>query len=166
MKKISILVFFIFNLFSFSQEQKTDSIIDGWQKSGKTSFLINQTAFSNWVSGGENSIAGTLSVDYNLNYAKNGWSWDTKMIGSFGVNKNTGVLISGVYRRGPAANADILPGDILTHMNDQKITDGRAAMNQAAGFEPGAKILVRLLRNGQPIERIVLVGQRPHSATN
>ena len=85
---------------------------------------------------------------------------------SFGVNKNTGVLISGVYRRGPAANADILPGDILTHMNDQKITDGRVAMNQAAGFEPGAKIVVRLLRNGQPIERIVLVGQRPHSATN
>ena len=85
---------------------------------------------------------------------------------SFGVNKNTGVLISGVYRRGPAANADILPGDILTHMNDQKITDGRAAMNQVAGFEPGAKIVVRLLRNGQPIERIVLVGQRPHSATN
>lgn len=85
---------------------------------------------------------------------------------SFGVNKNTGVLISGVYRRGPAANADILPGDILTHMNDQKITDGRAAMNQVAGFDPGAKIVVRLLRNGQPIERIVLVGQRPHSATN
>ena len=85
---------------------------------------------------------------------------------SFGVNKNTGVLISGVYRRGPAANADILPGDILTHMNDQKITDGRAAMNQVAGFDPGAKIVVRLLRNGQPIERIVLVGQRPHSAAN
>ncbi len=85
---------------------------------------------------------------------------------SFGVNKNTGVLISGVYRRGPAANADILPGDILTHMNDQKITDGRAAMNQVAGFDPGAKIVVRLLRNGQPIERVVLVGQRPHSAAN
>ena len=85
---------------------------------------------------------------------------------SFGVKKNTGVLISGVYRRGPAANADVLPGDILTHMNDQKISDGRAAMNQVAGFDPGAKIVVRLLRNGQPIERIVLVGQRPHSATN
>ncbi|MGB1966860.1 MAG: trypsin-like peptidase domain-containing protein [Litorivicinaceae bacterium] len=85
---------------------------------------------------------------------------------SFGVKKNTGVLISGVYRRGPAANANILPGDILTHMNDQKISDGRAAMNQVAGFDPGAKIVVRLLRNGQPIERIVLVGQRPHSATN
>ena len=64
MKKISILIFFTFNLVSFSQEKTADSTkVNGWQKSGKTSFLINQTAFSNWVSGGENSVAGTLSVD-------------------------------------------------------------------------------------------------------
>jgi len=85
---------------------------------------------------------------------------------SFGVSKNAGVLISGVYRRGPAANADILPGDILTHMNGQKITDGRAAMNQVADFEPGTEIPVKLLRDGQTIERLVLVGQRPNSAAN
>jgi len=85
---------------------------------------------------------------------------------SFGVSKNAGVLISGVYRRGPAANADILPGDILTHMNGQKITDGRAAMNQVADFEPGTEIPVKLLRNGQAIDRIILVGQRPNSAAN
>ena len=85
---------------------------------------------------------------------------------SFGVSKNAGVLISGVYRRGPAANADVFPGDILTHMNGQKITDGRAAMNQVADFEPGTKIPVKLLRDGQTIERIILVGQRPNSAAN
>jgi serine protease DegS len=85
---------------------------------------------------------------------------------SFGVSKNAGVLISGVYRRGPAANADILPGDILTHMNGQKITDGRAAMNQVADFEPGTEIPVKLLRDGQTIDRIILVGQRPNSAAN
>jgi serine protease DegS len=85
---------------------------------------------------------------------------------SFGVSKNAGVLISGVYRRGPAANADILPGDILTHMNRQKITDGRAAMNQVADFEPGTEIPVKLLRDGQAIDRIILVGQRPNSAAN
>jgi serine protease DegS len=85
---------------------------------------------------------------------------------SFGVSKNAGVLISGVYRRGPAANADILPGDILTHMNGQKITDGRAAMNQVADFEPGIEIPVKLLRDGQAIDRIILVGQRPNSAAN
>jgi serine protease DegS len=85
---------------------------------------------------------------------------------SFGVSKNAGVLISGVYRRGPAANADILPGDILTHMNGQKIADGRAAMNQVADFEPGTEIPVKLLRDGQKIERVILVGQRPNSAAN
>ncbi len=85
---------------------------------------------------------------------------------SFGVGKDTGVLISGVYRRGPAANADILPGDILTHMNGQKITDGRLAMNQVADFEPGAQIPIKLLRKGQTIDRMITVGQRPNSASN
>ena len=86
---VFILVLF-FSLKSSSQEIIVDtSKVIGWQNSGKTTFLINQTAFSNWTSGGENSIAATLSVDYNLNYYKNGWSWDTKMLGSFGVNKNS-----------------------------------------------------------------------------
>lgn len=90
MKNLFILLIFLSGIFCFTQEISRDSTkIIGWQKSGKTSFLINQTAFSNWVSGGEDSVAGTLSIDYNLNYYFNGWSWDTKMIGSFGVNKNS-----------------------------------------------------------------------------
>lgn len=90
MNKNLIILFFLMNLSSLSQEIFIDSTkVDGWQKSGKTSFLVNQTAFSNWISGGENSIAGTLSIDYNLNYYNNGWSWDTKTNGSFGVNKNS-----------------------------------------------------------------------------
>ena len=87
-KKLLPVTLFLFYLSFFSQEKVADSTrINGWQKSGKTSFLVNQTAFSNWVSGGENSVAATLSVDYNLNYYKNGWSWDTKS--SFGINKNS-----------------------------------------------------------------------------
>ena len=85
---------------------------------------------------------------------------------SFGVGRDAGVLISGVYRRGPAATADILPGDILTHMNGQKIANGRLAMNQVADFEPGTQIPIKLLREGQTIERVITVGQRPNSATN
>jgi serine protease DegS len=83
---------------------------------------------------------------------------------SFGVGKNAGVLISGIYRQGPAANANILPGDILTHMNGQKIADGRAAMNQVADIDPGTDLPVKLLRDGQFIERTIRVGQRPNSA--
>jgi len=57
-KKISILILLAINLNTFSQEKIADSTkVEGWQKSGQTSFLINQTAFSNWISGGENSVA-------------------------------------------------------------------------------------------------------------
>ena len=85
---------------------------------------------------------------------------------SFGVNKNAGVLISGVYRKGPAADANIFPGDILTHMNGEKVADGRAAMNQVADLEPGTEVSVSLLRDGQSVDRIIRVGKRPSSATN
>lgn len=85
---------------------------------------------------------------------------------SFGVNPKAGVLISGVYRKGPAAKANIFPGDILTHMNGQKVADGRATMNRVADLEPGTEVTVSLLRNGQPVESIIRVGQRPNSATN
>ena len=85
---------------------------------------------------------------------------------SFGVSRDAGVLISGIYRSGPAAAANILPGDILTHMNSQKITDGRVAMNRVADLQPGIQIPVKLLRDGQLIDKIIQVGQRPHSAAN
>jgi serine protease DegS len=85
---------------------------------------------------------------------------------SFGVGRDAGVLIAGVYRDGPAAVGDILPGDILTHMNNERVTDGRAAMNQVAEFKPGTEVDVKLLRDGQPIERTLRVGQRPQPAVN
>lgn len=80
---------------------------------------------------------------------------------SFGVGRNAGVLISGIFRRGPAAAADVLPGDILTHLNGERVSDGRVAMNQVADLEPGTELSLKLLRNGQPIERTLIVGQRP-----
>jgi len=89
--KILFLLLNVLVTFSvFSQTVIVDSLKqEGWDKSGKLTFLVNQSAFSNWTSGGENSIAGALAVDYNLNYYKNGWAWDTKMIGAFGINKNS-----------------------------------------------------------------------------
>ncbi len=89
-KRILLIICILFAFGLQAQEKEVDTTkVEGWQKSGLTSLIVNQTAFSNWISGGENSIAATLSVDYNLNYYKNGWSWDTKMIGSFGINKNS-----------------------------------------------------------------------------
>ncbi len=34
------------------QEKEVDSTkVEGWKKSGLTSLIVNQTAFSNWISG-------------------------------------------------------------------------------------------------------------------
>ena len=90
MNKILLLLNILITVSSFAQITIADSLKqEGWNKSGKLTFLVNQSAFSNWTSGGENSIAGAVAVDYNLNYYSNGWSWDTKMIGAFGINKNS-----------------------------------------------------------------------------
>ena len=91
MTKILFLLLNVLATFNLlSQTVVVDSLKqEGWDKSGKLTFLVNQSAFSNWTSGGENSIAGAVAVDYNLNYYRNGWSWDTKMIGAFGINKNS-----------------------------------------------------------------------------
>ena len=77
---------FLSNLL-FSQ---SNDIPEKWKNSGNALFLINQSSFSNWTSGGQSSVSGTLKIDYNFNYSDNGWDWDTKVISNFGLNKISG----------------------------------------------------------------------------
>ena len=71
----------------FSQ---SNDIPEKWKNSGNALFLVNQSSFSNWTSGGQSSISGTLKIDYNFDYSDNGWDWDTKVISNFGLNKISG----------------------------------------------------------------------------
>ena len=71
----------------FSQ---SNDIPEKWKNSGNALFLVNQSSFSNWTSGGQSSISGTLKIDYNFNFSDNGWDWDTKVISNFGLNKISG----------------------------------------------------------------------------
>lgn len=61
-----------------------------WKKGGNISFLLNQSNFENWLAGGENNIAGNLGLNYDFNYAKNDWTWDNKIIASYGLTKIEG----------------------------------------------------------------------------
>lgn len=70
----------------FNQDQ--DSVRpEGWVRGGTVTFLLNQSAFSNWLAGGENNIAGNLSLNYDFNYTKEDWTWDNKIIASYGLTK-------------------------------------------------------------------------------
>lgn len=57
-----------------------------WTGEGKFTFLLNQSSYSNWISGGENAVAANIVVNYDFNYKKRKWKWDNKIISSFGAS--------------------------------------------------------------------------------
>ena len=58
---------------------------------GLTQFTFNQAYFENWVSGGENSTTGLLSIDYKINYMdEKGWVWDNNLMLSIGTTYLSG----------------------------------------------------------------------------
>ncbi len=58
---------------------------------GLTQFTFNQAYFENWVSGGESSMSGLFSIDYNINYLdKKGWVWDNNLLLSIGTTYLSG----------------------------------------------------------------------------
>jgi hypothetical protein len=62
-----------------------------WKIHGQNTFLINQSSFSNWASGGVNSLAVTAVLDYDFNYKRDNWSWDNKVIVGYGLSKENGL---------------------------------------------------------------------------
>lgn len=62
-----------------------DTIPNGWKSTGKITFLFNQANFNNWVAGGENSFSGNLGVDYKIDYKKNDYTWENRIIASYGL---------------------------------------------------------------------------------
>lgn len=96
MKKI-IFGFAFFSVISINAQEVVKEIekvtkaiedttrVHGWTKKGEIIFLFNQSSFSNWVAGGENSFSGNIGLNYDLNYKNEDWSWDNKIIASYGL---------------------------------------------------------------------------------
>ncbi len=99
LKFILIALFLISNLVAQQplDSQEVDKLkIDDEKENkfkffGLTQFNFNQAYFENWVSGGENSMTGLLSVDYNINYlGEKGWVWDNNLMLSIGTTYLSG----------------------------------------------------------------------------
>ena len=86
-RSILFLIIF-FNLINLhaQKEIKKDSLETNWNLSGKFIFLGNQSSYSYWTAGGQTSVSGTIKIDYDFNYDKDGWNWDTKLITAYGLN--------------------------------------------------------------------------------
>jgi serine protease Do len=71
----------------------------------------------------------------------------------FGVNEGDGVLINEVFEKDPAAEAGIKPGDILTRIDGTVIDTPNRLTRVVAGFLPGSRAKVEIVRDRQ---RVVL----------
>lgn len=90
MKKLLAIALMFGALAVNAQEEKKEEPKDGWKRGGNITFLFNQSAFNNWLAGGTNNISGTFGLNYDFNYTKGDWTWDNKLIASYGLTKLRG----------------------------------------------------------------------------
>lgn len=91
MKKIVLGLLAVFATFSVqAQEAETVENTSNWTSKGNFTFLVNQSSFSNWQAGGDNNLSGNVNVNYDLNYKKDDWTWDNKVMVSYGMSKLKG----------------------------------------------------------------------------
>lgn len=83
------------------------------------------------------------------------------IIRSYNLGNINGVLILGTYPGGPADKAGLLQGDILTHINDKPVGNGREGMNLIAAVRPNDKVQITALRNDEKILLTAIAAKRP-----
>src|SRR5690606_14291718 len=80
---------------------------------------------------------------------------------SFGLIQARGIVVSGLYRDGPASNAGLRPGDVIMTVDGEPASSGRQAMNLVARTRPGQTVALEVLRDGQPMTFAAEVSVRP-----
>lgn len=72
-----------------------------------------------------------------------------------------GVVITGIFRGGPADKAGLKLGDVVTQINGVNITDTRSLLNNITSNQPGAELHITLWRDGKTIKTMAVLKQRP-----
>ena len=83
MKKTILSLLILTGLCATAQQEQDST--KTWTRAGNISFLLNQSTFDNWITGGENSFSGNLGLNYDFNYKKKDWNWDNKIIAEYGI---------------------------------------------------------------------------------
>lgn len=84
-----------------------------------------------------------------------------KLAKSFNLETTDAVIVTNVIRNGPADNAGLTRGDVITHINDKPVSSTHVALNLISEEKPGTKVKVTGLREGKAKTWNVEVVQRP-----
>ena len=80
---------------------------------------------------------------------------------TFGVKARRGVIITGVLQNGPAAQAGIRPGDVITAVAGKEVGNVSELLSRVAGLKPGTASKFSLQRQEEKMELDVKPGVRP-----
>jgi len=74
--------------------------------------------------------------------------------------KNGGVIITGVLQNGPAAQAGIQPGDVITAVNGKSVSNVSQLLTAVAALKPGTPAPLTVLRQDRQTDIAVTPGKR------
>ena len=80
---------------------------------------------------------------------------------TFGIKNRTGVIITGVLQNGPAAQAGIRPGDVVTAVAGQSVRNVAELLSRVSALKPGKPAALSLSRRDQQFDLMVSPGVRP-----
>ncbi len=80
---------------------------------------------------------------------------------TFGVQARQGVIVTGVLNGGPAAQAGIRPGDVITQVGGQPVRTPSELLTRIAALTPGQPVDFALQRRGEQAQASVTPAQRP-----
>ena len=98
-------------------------------------------------------IRGWLGVE--------GVDLNPQMLQQIGLANIQGVLITDVFKNGPADKAELVVGDIITQINQIMIRDTRDVLDIVAKGRPGDKIEISGIRERQSFVTQAALDQRP-----
>lgn len=79
---------------------------------------------------------------------------------SMGLEANVGIMLDSVLRSSPAEAGDLRDGDIILEINGETIYSQRQARLLVAASKPGDQITIKVWRDGQRFETLIIAGDR------
>ncbi|MCO1333713.1 trypsin-like peptidase domain-containing protein [Microbulbifer sp. OS29] len=88
-----------------------------------------------------------------------------QMAKEFNLNSTGGVMVTAIYNEGPAHNAGLQPGDVITHIDGLPIGDGKQGEATMATLRPGDTISITFIRDGSSHTVEATVSEEPQTKT-